>query len=78
MSDLLKQLKEWADPYCNGYGPREPHEVIALLAPVLEAADNANREIQAQKTMWPGEVDTLDQTLADLRAKLDTGGNNGK
>ena len=44
----------------------------ALLA-VARAAQAASAEIQAQKTMWPGEVDTLADALHALAQAL--GGN---
>jgi hypothetical protein len=43
----------------------------AAMLDVIAAAERASAEIQAQKTTWPGEVDTLADALTALRETLD-------
>ncbi len=71
MSDLISKL-EAAQAFKDG----TPFQTTALdkcLRDVIRLAEMVVDEIKAQKVIWPGEVDTLEDKLAALSQELDRG-----
>ena len=70
MSDLLKQLEAWANQESDS---NMGHAMLALLAPVLEAADRLDAclcEFGDDPAYCDDHTQRVHDALADLRAKL--------